>query len=356
MRPRFPTRRELFAMAGARPVQGERDQPLAPHRAGAVGTPLLPPAGELVNLIEFDDAARVKLGQAKHAPVGGSDREPFDRMTLWPRVLIDSAPLSLTTELFGEQMFAPILVGPIAQQRQFHPDGEHATVEGASAAKTTVVISSDSSVPIEEIGARAKTTIWYQAYVERNVATVRADIERASKAGCRAICLTVGSQPPRPSQSGPIPRSTWRAIEQLRQGLTVPVLLKGVMTPDDAQRAVERDIKGLVVSNGGLSGVRPAPIEVLPSIAEAVGSQVPVLVDGSFRRGTDVVKALALGARAVMLARPAVWGLSAYGAHGVQLVLKMLQTELARTMINVGMPTIKSVDRTLVKIHRRASS
>jgi isopentenyl diphosphate isomerase/L-lactate dehydrogenase-like FMN-dependent dehydrogenase len=335
-------------MAGAWPVQAQ----------GAAGEEqaLLPPAAELVNLLEFDDAARVKLGPATYAPIGGSDREPFDRMTLWPRVFIDSAPLNLTTELFGEQMFAPILVGPIGQQRQFHPEGEHATVQGASAAKTVVVISSNSSYPIEDISARAKTTIWYQVYLERDTSAVRAQIERAVKAGCRAICLTVGSQPPRPSQPASVPRPNWRAIEQLRQGLGVPVLLKGVMTPEDAKRAIERDIKGLVVSDGGLSGVRPAPMDVLPSVVDAVGSQVPVLVDGSFRRGTDVIKALALGARAVMLARPPMWGLAAYGADGVQLVLKMLQTELARTMINVGRPTMASIDRSLVKIHGRASS
>jgi len=349
MIPKLPTRRDLLAMAGAWQVQ-------ARSAAGEQEPARVPPASELVNLLEFDDAARLKLGPAAYAPIGGSDREPFDRMTLWPRVFIDSAPLSLTTELFGERMFSPILVGPIGQQRQFHPEGEHATVQGASAAKTVVVISSNSSYPVEEITARAKTTIWYQVYLERDTSAVRAQIDRAVKAGCRAICLTVGTQPARPSQPAPVPRPNWRAIEQLRQGLGVPVLLKGVMTPDDAQRAIERDIKGLVVSNGGLSGVRPAPLDVLPSIAGAVGSQVPVLVDGSFRRGTDVIKALALGAKAVMLGRPPMWGLAAYGADGVQLVLKMLQMELARTMINVGMVTMDTIERSLVKIHGRASS
>jgi isopentenyl diphosphate isomerase/L-lactate dehydrogenase-like FMN-dependent dehydrogenase len=153
-----------------------------------------------------------------------------------------------------------------------------------------------------------------------------------------------------------VPRPNWRAIEQLRQSITVPVLLKGVMSAQDATRAIETGIGGIIVSNGGPPGARPAPITVLPSIVDAVGLKVPVLVDGSFRRGTDVIKALAFGARAVLLGRPLVWGLAAYGAEGVQLVLKMLQTELARTMINVGMPTIQSLDRALVKVHSRASS
>ena len=168
--------------------------------------------------------------------------------------------------------------------------------------------------------------------------------------------MTVGAQPRAASQTTAVPRPNWRAIEQLRQGIDLPVVLKGVMTPADAKRAIESGMQGLVVSNAGLSGVRPAPMDVLPSVVDAVGPNVPVLVDGGFRRGTDVIKALALGARAVLLGRPPMWGLAAYGADGVQLILKMLQTELARTMINVGRPTLKSVDRSLVRIHTRASS
>jgi isopentenyl diphosphate isomerase/L-lactate dehydrogenase-like FMN-dependent dehydrogenase len=253
-------------------------------------------------------------------------------------------------------MFAPILVGPMPGHGTLHPDGEHATVQGAAAANTTVVITNRSSVPIAEIAARAKTALWYQAYVERDLDRVRRQLDEAVKAGCRVICLTVTPPDGQSTQAPSVSRSTWRGIEQLRQGITVPVVLKGVMTRDDAQRAVERNIQGLVVSNGGVLDARPAPIEVLPSIVEAVGARVPVLADGSFRRGTDVIKALAFGAKAVLLGRPVMWGLAAYGAEGVQLVLKMLQTELARTMVNVGMPTIASIDRSLVKIHSRATS
>jgi 4-hydroxymandelate oxidase len=341
------TRRELLSFGRARQ---------APVRSSVAPDPPLPSVNELVNLLEFDAAARIKLAPDVYASIGGSDREPFDYMTLWPRVFIDSAPLSLTTELFGEKMFAPILVGPVAQQRQFHPEGELAMVQGASAAKATVVVSSDCSYSIEDIAAKASTPVWYQVYAGRDANASRTEIERATKAGCRAICLTVGTQPAGTSRTASVPRPNWRAIEQLRQGVSVPVLLKGVMSAQDATRAIEAGISGIVVSNGGSSGARPAPISVLPSIVGAVGSKVPVLVDGGFRRGTDVIKALAFGARAVLLGRPPVWGLAAYGAEGVQLVLKMLHTELARTMINVGMPTIESVDRALVRIHSRAST
>jgi 4-hydroxymandelate oxidase len=347
MSARILTRRDLFTDAGT---------PLLQAQNAARNQPRVPPLGELVNVPEFEEAARIKLDPALYATVAGGDRDAFDRITLRPRMFVDSAPLNLTTELFGEKMFAPILVGPIGQQRQFHPEGELATVQGASAAKATVVISSRSSHPIEEIAARSKTTMWYQVYLDRDLNGVRSQIERSIQAGCRAICLTIGTPPTAHSSQTAAPRPNWRAIEELRARLDVPVLLKGVMTSADAQGAVDRGIKGIIVSSGGLSGARPAPIEALASVVDAVGSRVPVLVDGSFRRGTDVIKALAFGARAVLLGRPPMWGLAGYGSEGVQAILKLLQTELARTMVNVGKPTIDMLDRTLVKVHGRAST
>jgi 4-hydroxymandelate oxidase len=342
------SRRNLLTL-GAAPL-------LEVQGAARAGT-RLPPRAELVNVPEFEEAARIRLEPDAYASISGGDRELFNRMTLWPRVFVDSAPLNLATELFGEKMFAPILVAPISRQRQFHQQGELATVQGAVAAKATMILSGDSSYPLEEISAAAQTRLWYQAYVNRNAGDVRKDIERGLKAGCRAICLTVGAGPPvsRSSQGASAPRPEWRTIEQIIQTVSVPVLLKGVMSPADAQAAVDRGLKGIVVSNGGLAG-QPGPMEVLASVVDKVGVRVPVLVDGGFRRGTDVIKALALGAKAVLVGRPVMWGLAAYGADGVQMVLSMLQTELARTMLNVGRPTIESLDRSLVKIHRRATS
>lgn len=344
------TRRDLLAMGAA---------PLRQAQSAARGQPRLPPRTELVNVSELEEAARIALAPAVYAAISGGDREAFNRMTLWPRVFVDSAPLSLTTELFGDTMFAPILVAPIAQQQRFHQQGERATAQGALAAKATLIVSCDSSYPLEEISAAAKTTLWYQTYLDRSASDVRRDIERGTKAGCRAICLTLGGptaarSPQRGSPPALPPRPDWRKVDQVVQRGGVPVLMKGVMTPADAQAAVDRGLRGIVVSNGGLAG-QPAPMEVLAAIVDKVGAQVPVLIDGGFRRGTDIVKALALGAKAVLLGRPVMWGLAAYGADGVQSVLRMLQTELARTMVNVGKPTMASLDRSLVRIHRRAS-
>ena len=180
-------------------------------------------------------------------------------MTLWPRVFVNSAPLSLIADLFGDTMFAPILVAPIGQQKQFHQQGELATAQGAAAAKATMIVSSDSSYTLEEISGAAKTTLWYQTYLNSGVSDIRKDIERGTKAGCRAICLTVGGQtvggPAAPrssrlSQGASVPRPDWRKVEQVIQAASVPVLLKGVMTPADAQAAVGRGLRGIVVSNG----------------------------------------------------------------------------------------------------------
>jgi 4-hydroxymandelate oxidase len=343
-----PTRRDLLAAGAA---------PLLQPRTASRGQPRLPPLAELVNPLEFEDAARTALDPAAFAMVAGGDRQSFDLMTFRPRMFVDSAPLDLTIELLGEELFAPVLVSPIAGQRQFHAEGELATVQGAAAAKTPVVISSRSSYTFGEIAARAQTPLWYQAYLERDTGWVRSGIQQAVAAGCRAVCLTAGDQPPdRPPRAAAAPRPNWKSLERLRPGVSVPVLLKGVLSGADARTAVDSGVAGIIVSNGGLAGARPAPMEVLAAVVDAVGGRVPVLIDGSFRRGTDAIKALALGARAILVGRPVMWGLAAYGADGVHAVLTMLQTEIARNLINIGKPTIPMLDRTVVALHSRATS
>jgi 4-hydroxymandelate oxidase len=285
--------------------------------------------------------------------VAGSNRRAFDRMTFRPRMLVNVTELDLTTELFGEQMFAPILLAPISDQRQFHPEAELATVRGASAAKAVMVVSSRSSKSLQEIVSESKTPLWYQFYPESDFTGSRTRMQDAVQMGCKAVCLTIGIPSKLRLSAGP--PLDWAGIDRVRQGLKVPFLLKGIMDPEEARTAVQRGISGLVVSNhaGMLATGLAEPIEVLPAVVDAVGGKIPVLVDGSFRRGTDILKALALGASAVMVGRPAMWGLAAYGAAGVQTVVEMLQSELARSMGLSGKPNVKSLDRTLVKIHTR---
>lgn len=305
--------------------------------------------------------AKRKLAETLYARVAGEDRRALERIIFRPRLMVNVSKLDLSTELLGETLFAPILAGPVSQQAAFHPEGEVAMARGAAAAKTLTIVSSQSSKPLDEIVAAAgKAPLWFQVYPDADLKTTIQSAQDAVRAGCKAVCLTVGVPYGMPSggvrlEAAGNLKVDWNAIDHIRQGIKAPLVLKGIMNPEEARQAVSRGIQAIVVSNhGGLftSGFAD-PIEMLPSIADAVGGKIPILIDGSYRRGTDIMKALALGARAVVVARPVIWGLSAYGASGVQTVLELLQSELARTMALCGRTNVPSLDRALVKIHRR---
>ncbi|MEP6714561.1 MAG: alpha-hydroxy-acid oxidizing protein [Terriglobia bacterium] len=305
------------------------------------------PLEELVNIPEFEETARRRLNSASFGLIAGSDRRAFERITLRPRMMVNTTKLDLTATLFGQPMFAPILVGPVSQQKRFHPEGELATARGAAAAKAIMVIADRPDDPVDKITAQAKGLVWYQVAPEPDVEAVRGRAREAVAAGCSAVCLTAGGW-------------DWAAVDRFRQGLPAPLLLKGVMSPEEARAAIGHGVQGLVVSSyvsgsaGGSGGGYASSIEVLPGIVQAVAGKAPVLIDGSFRRGSDVLVALALGASAVMVARPAMWALAGYGADGVQHLVEMLQTELARDMAMCGKVNLKAIDGTLVRLHRFA--
>jgi 4-hydroxymandelate oxidase len=312
-------------------------------------------------VLEFENVAQRLLAPPVYATIAGSDRTFFDRITFRPRMMVPTSHLDLSVSLFGEKMFAPIMAGPIAKLQNYHPDGEIAMVRAASAAKSWMVVSSESSVPIEKIAAESKTTLWYQVYPEGDLASVRAQIDQAVKAGCKAVCITVAAPYrnmggwPDPAKLAAMPRPAvnWAAIDQMRKGVSVPVVIKGILTPQEATAAVKRGIQGIVVSDYGglLTPGMASSMEMLPSIADAVAGKAPILIDGNFRRGSDIFKALAYGATAVLLGRPTVWGLAAYGPEGAQQVFEMLQTEVARDMAQCGKASIKDIDRKVVKLH-----
>ena len=313
------------------------------------------PVSDLANVFEMLAVARRKLPESVYSTIDGTDRRALERITFRPRLMVNVSQLDLSLELLGEQLFAPILVGPMSNQQAFHPEGELATVRGASAAKTPVIVSSRSSRKLSEIVAQAKTPLWFQVYPHSDIRITIAAAREAVQAGCSAVCVTVGAPYETGVRTAAFAKLDWATAGRFREGVKAPLLLKGIMDPGEAQQAVSRGFDAIVVSNhGGMyaSGFAD-PTEVLPSVVDATAGKVPVLVDGSFRRGTDILKALALGARAVLLGRPPVWGLAAYGAEGVQRVLEMLQTELARNMAMCGKPDLKSIDRTLIRIHRR---
>lgn len=332
--------RRLASLSSLSSVQG------APSNAA----PAVVPRDGLVNVLEYEAQARAVLPARTFALLAGGDRAPFERITLRPRMLVPATDLDLGLHLLGHDHFAPILVGPVSNAARFHPDGERALVAGASAAHAAIVLSSRSSVSVAEAAAAATTPIWAQVFAgEPRAGAVAA---AAVKAGCPAVCVTVGLAPTADGGWAATPPD-WTAVAAIARRAGAPVVVKGVTTPADAARALASGARGLIVStHGSLAGARAAaPIAVLPAIVDAVGGRVPVLADGSFRRGTDILKALAFGATAVLVARPVMWGLSAYGADGVQGVLEMLQTELARYMAMCGRPTLGSLDRTMVRVH-----
>ena len=382
------TRREAFRnllvwMAGSPLARAQRQGlPYTPER--------LPSLQELVNVFEFEPVARAKLGRADYDYIaGGADdewtlrrnREAFDRITLRPHFLVDVSRLDMSLDLFGQRVAMPILVCPMGGHQRAHPDGELATARAAGAAKTILGVSTNSSYTIDQIAGAATGPLWFQLYAGPDVDGTREKVERAVAAGCRAVCSTLdlaheplrernlkngvslGRPPARrgtpknpPYRLPPLyqPELTWSYLDQLVSYAKVPVLLKGILTAEDARLAAEHGASGVIVSNHGGRALDtvPATIEVLPEIVDAVGAKIAVLVDGGFRRGTEILMALAIGAQAVMVGRPVMWGLGAYGQAGVQRVLELLQTELARAMGHSGRPTLASIERSLVRIER----
>ena len=322
------------------------------------------PLEELVNLLEFEEAARYALsGKTYESIAAGSgagltlleNRQAFDRITFRPRVLVDVRHLDLSIHIFGQRLETPILVAPTANQTQVHAEGEAATLRGALAAKTTTVLSSRTGMPLEQIARQAKgAPFWCQVELTSDAGAMRERVQRVTSAGALALCVSAGWPPAMRRGERPAAPIDWATVARLREWSKVPVCIKGIMGPEEARTAVERGAQGLIVSNygGTLADGAPATIAVLPSIHDAVQGRIPILIDSGFRRGTDVLKALALGAQAVMLGRPILWGLGAFGAAGVQKVLELLQSELALAMGLCGKPNLAAIDRSLVKVHR----
>lgn len=318
-----------------------------------------------------------------------ANRAAFNRIQLWPRVLRDVSSIDTSLTLFGQPHKFPILLAPTGYHKLFHPQGELATAEGAAQAGVTFVASSFATVSFADTSRHSPCPLWFQLYVQPDRAITRDIVQTVVEAGCRALCLTVdipvngprdrelrsrftlpsgleranlralgpaiASAAHRPQGRdfyNPVraPDVTWRDVEWLRALSPVPLLIKGVLHPDDARAAVDCGCDGIVVSNHGgrsLDTVPPA-IEVLPLIAEATAGSLPLLVDGGVRRGIDVFKALALGAKAVMIGRPYLYALAVGGAAGVARVVEILHTELQMTMGLAGCASLTSIDRSFL--------
>lgn len=339
-------------LAGAAALDASAQTPAAAPLRMPAPPPVLVPRADLVNVLEYEAQARQVLGAAKVAPILGSDRTVTDRITLRPRMNIPTRDLDLTVSLFGDQHFTPIIVGPMADQKRFHPEGEVAMARGASAAKAAMVVSSDSSVPLAAITQAATTPLYLQVYAKSP--KVKDVLAEAGAAKAKAVIVTINAGTSAGAPATPASaRIDWAAVDAVVKATSLPVIVKGITSPQDAKEAAARGAKGVVVSNfrGGNAAALKGTLLLIAPVVQAVGDQIPVLADGSFRRGTDILKALAFGAKGVLIGRPIMWGLAAYGADGVQGVVEMLQTELARYMCMCGRPSLAAVNQSLVRVH-----
>lgn len=353
------------------------------------------PSHELVALCDYERAALTLLSPAARAYICSAagdeislrwNREAFDRVALLPRVLTGTRAVDTHLKLFGDTLANPILMAPAAMHRLAHRDGELATAKGASAAGSAIVLSTLTTYPVEDVVKAATTPVYFQLYVEPDRAVTKALIQRVEAAGVKAFFVTVDTpvtgprnveerarfrRPPSwvlphcPPKSilGSDGSSTkehlarmakyaldWKDIVWIRSQTRLPVVLKGILHPADAAIAVREGADGIVVSNHGARNLDTvvATLDALPRVAETVAGRLPVLLDGGIRRGTDVLKALALGATAVMICRPYYYGLALNGADGVASVINILKRELEMAMCLVGCDSIAKLDRSVL--------
>ena len=376
-------RRALAGLAGflvAAPRAPGQHDPFRDHtRVGGLD--------EMRDVFDFEAAAYERLDRATYnytARGGGSEfttrrnREALDWVDLVPNAISDGGKTKTGTEILGTAMKFPVMLSPSSAHAALHPDMEEATYAGSTKASgTPMIVSHVSSMPFAEIAKAGGGPLWFQLYPRSELQQNREPLEAAQNAGCGAVVVTIDQQasfydravhdrnlslrprrpPRRTGNAGKYRFSSgrmwyeWKLFEGLRTMVHVPMLAKGILTAEDAALCIEHGLDGVIVSNHGgrTLDYTPSSLEVLPEIVEAVAGRVPVLIDSGFRRGSDILKALALGASAVCLGRVPRWGLGSFGAPGVTRVLEIVQQELLEAMSRCGVSSLASVDGTLVR-------
>ena len=351
-----------------------------------------------ISLADFEAIARATMTEADFELVdshaGGNvtmerTRAAWDALALLPRVLPGVPRADLGVEVLGRRLEMPVLLAPVGYLTRAHPDGELAAARAAATVGTVFCIAANPGQPPEAVGAEGSGPKWLQTYLFHDREETIRRVRVAEDAGYAAMVLTLdahwpakregrvrrratsghaqeahrpsadaidpasGRQPyrvlPDPARNWADPRATWDDLAWFRTLTSLPIIAKGIMNPPDAVGCIERGLDAIVVSNhGGRLDNTPATIEVLPEVVSAVGGRAEVYLDGGIRRGADVVKALALGARAVLIGRPLVWGLAHGGRPGLEMLLDVLREEIEMTMMLSGRATIASLDRSLV--------
>ena len=354
-----------------------------------MSNPTLPaiPLDQFLALQDFEPAAKEVLPRSVYEYIAaGAGNEftlaenqlAYDRIRIWPRVLKDVRSIDTKVSVFGKELSSPLLLAPAAYQKTMHPTGEIGTALGAGRAGVPFVVSTNTTVAIEELAGVASAPLWFQLYVQHDRSMTEDLIQQVEAAGCEAICVTVdtpvlgvrtrqlraGFQLP-PEIVTPHNRSgsgarghmdpnlhsplQWEDIGWLRSVVKSKLWLKGVLCPADAEQALQMGVDGIMVSNHGARNLDtvPATIDALPAISSRIAGRAPVIVDGGIRRGTDLLKALARGATAVMIGRPYLYALAVAGEEGVARCIDILLHEFVYAMALAGRASVKELDRSL---------
>ncbi|HTB89596.1 MAG TPA: alpha-hydroxy acid oxidase [Steroidobacteraceae bacterium] len=358
------------------------------------GDGLIARAGDALDVFDFEPVAHRNIPPAHWgylvSGVDGEDtlkanRAAYSRYQLQARRMIDVSKIDLSVELFGEKFNSPIILCPLGAQRAFHPEGEIAVAKAAKARGHLQILSTVTSTDVEDVIAARGAPVWFQLYTTSKFEVTTKLVKRAEAAGCPVVAVTVDLPAGRnietalrlartdtrtctachaptgsPFTSRPMfsqidasglqttsSSLTWDFIKRLRDVTRMKILIKGLESAQDAELAVANGADGIIVSNHGgrATDTGRGTLECLPEIATAVRGRVPVILDGGVRRGTDVLKALALGATAVGIGRPYIWGLGAYGQPGVDRVLELLDNELTLAMVGVGARNLREITR-----------
>jgi 4-hydroxymandelate oxidase len=394
------SRRALVRFLAASPLYanlgyfGRSLAQVAPQVAPQVDDGLIIRAADALDVFDFEPVAHRNIPPAHWGYlVSGVDaeatlranREAYSHYQLQARRMIDVSKIDTSLELFGAKFNSPIILCPVGAQKAFHPEGEIAVARAARARGHLQILSTVTSTGVEDVIAARGAPVWFQLYTTSNLDVTTKLVKRAEAAGCPAVAVTVDLPAGRnvetasrfartdnricttchaPNGSAPFSRPmfsqidtaglqltsaslTWDFIKRLRDITQMKILIKGLESGQDAGLAVAHGADGIVVSNHGgrATDTGRGSLECLPDIVTAVRGRVPVILDGGIRRGTDVLKALALGATAVGIGRPYIWGLGAYGQQGVERVLELLNSELTLAMVGVGARNLREITR-----------
>ncbi len=361
---------------------------------------LLAAAADAINVFDFEAVAKRNLDPAHYTYLSmgvhdeftlRANRDAFGQVKLRPRRLVDVRDLDTSTEVLGTELSCPIILAPAGAQKAFHPQGELAVARAASRMDHLQILSTGTSVRIQEVAAARGAPIWFQLYTSRHWPISWLQLREAEDTGCPVVVLTVDQtglgrnrdslhryrrrhnaecQVCHQSLGEKIQRGTdalgldlrdliqdsmildWNVVDRIRKETSMKLVIKGILTHEDARLCVEHGIDGVVVSNHGGraedSGL--SSIEALPEVVAATNGRIPVLVDSGFRRGTDVFKAIALGASAVCIGRPYLWGLAAFGQEGVEVVLAILRREFETIMTEMGTPNLSAITPAHVRV------